>query len=57
MEEDYHSRPIQPMKCPRCMQPVIFEDNDRIVCKTCGPLYFDNWLGIWRIQVDEIEED
>ena len=52
-------KPITPMVCPRCGKKVIFEANDRIRCEDCGALYFDNWLGIWRIDynADEVHED
>lgn len=53
-EED---APIKPMRCPRCGKKVIFETDGRIMCYECGELYFDNWLGIWRILPTEIEED
>lgn len=42
--------PIKPMRCPRCGKKVIFEhDDDKIRCEDCGELYYDQWLGIWRI--------
>ncbi len=41
--------PIKPMRCPRCGKKVIFEPNDKIRCEDCGELYYDQWLGIWRI--------
>lgn len=49
--------PIQPMKCPRCGKTVIFDRDDTIRCEDCGELYFDNWLGIWRVKPESIEED
>ena len=49
--------PIVPMRCPRCGKKVIFESNDRVRCEECGTLYYDKWLGIWRIQRTEVEED
>lgn len=48
--------PIKPMRCPRCGAKVKFETDGRIMCDDCGELYFDNWLGIWRIQ-PEVHED
>lgn len=50
-------RPIKPLRCPRCGKKVIFERDDRMYCEDCGELYFDNWLGIWRIKTRDIEED
>lgn len=44
-------KPIVPMKCPRCGRKVIFEPNDKYRCESCGELYYDHWLGIWRISV------
>lgn len=49
--------PIKPMRCPRCGKVTIFEPDDTVKCENCGTLYFDNWLGIWRIQRTEVEED
>lgn len=56
-EVGYDDRSIVPMRCPRCGKTVIFHHNDTYECPDCGELYFDNWLGIWRIQRTEIEED
>ena len=47
--------PIVPMRCPRCGKRVIFEPNDRYRCPECGELYYDQWLGIWRIRSNEEE--
>lgn len=50
---DIHSeedKPIAPMTCPRCQKKVIFEPNGKIKCEDCGELYYDQWLGIWRIK-------
>lgn len=55
--DSYDVRPIKPMICPRCGKAVIFDGEDIIRCETCGELYYDNWLGIWRIQRTEAEED
>ena len=49
-ELNYDDRPIKPMRCPRCGKVVIFKDDDEIECEDCGELYYDPWLGIWRIK-------
>lgn len=49
--------PIKPMRCPRCGKKVIFKTDGRIVCEDCGELYYDCWLGIWRILPIEVHED
>lgn len=46
-EED---KPIEPMTCPRCGKKVIFGPGGNIRCEDCGKLYYDGWLGIWRIE-------
>ena len=48
---------IKPMRCPRCGKRVIFRENGDIICDDCGRLYYDQWLGIWRIERTEVEED
>lgn len=55
-DKDYVA-PIKPMRCPRCGTKVTFENDGRIVCDDCGELYYDNWLGIWRILPIEVHED
>lgn len=57
MDEMDNATPIAPMRCPRCGERVIFKPNDEYECPDCGKLYYDNWLGIWRIQRNEVEED
>lgn len=52
-ERSYDDGPIKPMFCPRCCEKVTFNDDDTIECPSCGKLYFDMWLGIWRVQRDE----
>lgn len=50
---DIHSeeeKPIEPMTCPRCGERVIFEPKGKIRCEDCGELYYDGWLGIWRVK-------
>ena len=56
-EVHYDDRPIAPMLCPRCGKKIIFHPNDEIECPSCGFLYYDQWLGIWRIKRTEVEED
>lgn len=56
MDEMDNATPIAPMRCPRCGEKVIFKPNDEYECPDCGKLYYDNWLGIWRINRHE-EED
>ena len=41
---------IVPMFCPRCGEKVIFKEDDNIECPACGELYYDPWLGIYRIK-------
>ena len=41
---------IKPLRCPRCGRPVIFKADDHMVCNECGELYYDQWLGIYRIK-------
>ena len=45
--------PIRPTRCPRCGKEIIFKPNDKYEypyeCPDCGELYYDKWLGIWRI--------
>lgn len=57
VEEAEENCPIKPMRCPRCGKKVIFENDGRIMCEDDGELYFDNWLGIWRILTAEVHED
>ena len=46
-EED---KPIVPMRCPRCMKKVQILSGGHYKCEDCGELYYDEWLGIWRIR-------
>ena len=49
-----HVIPIKPMRCPRCGRKVIFSnDSEDIYCVDCGKMYYDQWLGIWRIDASE----
>lgn len=40
-----------PDKCPRCGKEVVVK-GDIIRCPSCGKLYYDQWLDIWRIDWD-----
>lgn len=55
MEDFNENKPIIPMTCPRCGKKTEFKDADRFICKECGELYFDDWLGIWRVKPVEHE--
>lgn len=57
MSDTSETIPIKPMRCPRCNRVVIFKDDDTIECEVCGELYFDNWLGIYRVKPESEEED
>ena len=56
-EKSYDDGPIKPMFCPRCGEKVIFKEDDGIECPVCGDLYYDMWLGIWRINRHEVKEE
>lgn len=40
---------VEPDKCPRCGKSLIHWGND-LKCRDCGYLYYDEWLGIWRVK-------
>ena len=40
-----------PNKCPRCGKETIVQ-GDVVRCPSCGKLYYDQWLDIWRIDYD-----
>ena len=49
-----------PTKCPRCgKQVAIHGEGDRMEGLSfrcmggCGELYYDKWLGIWRVKPDQ----
>ena len=53
---------VIPSRCPRCGVPVIIHgEGDRMEGLSfhcmggCGELYYDKWLGIWRIK-SNVEE-
>lgn len=48
--DEVADRVIVPTVCPRCGKNVTILSDERIKCKECGELYYDHWLGIWRIQ-------
>lgn len=53
---DHETIPIKQLRCPRCNKPVIFERDDTLRCEDCGKLYFDNWLGIYRVDKSTPED-
>ena len=54
---DHDDKPVVPERCPRCGMKIILQSEDKFECPACGTLYYDPWLGIWRIQYREVEED
>ena len=53
---------VIPIRCPRCGKPVaVHGEGDRMEGLSfrcmggCGELYYDKWLGIWRIK-SNVEE-
>lgn len=51
--EENEDKEIRPMRCPRCGKRVIFKEDDAFECPDCGELYYDGWLGIYRIKDPE----
>ena len=46
-----------PRLCPRCGASVIF-NGESYICTQCKKeLYYDRWLGIFRLRSVENEED
>ena len=41
---------VTPDRCPRCGKKVVYREDGSIFCEDCGELYYDQWLGIWRIK-------
>lgn len=48
--DEMADRPVIPTVCPRCGKKVVVKGVETIECKECGELYYDPWLGIWRIK-------
>jgi RNA polymerase subunit RPABC4/transcription elongation factor Spt4 len=40
---------LKTINCPKCLEEVKVTGEDRAWCPKCGALFFDNWLGIWRV--------
>ena len=45
-----------PNLCPRCGTPVIYNGKSYICTKCEQELYYDRWLGIFRLRSIENEE-
>ena len=41
---------VKPDRCPRCGKEIVIVEDDKIKCPDCGELYYDEWLGIYRIK-------